>query len=385
MAIFPGSAIPSAVSDYEIDNSVRFDDGSSPLLRRTPTATGDRQKMTWSAWVKKCYQNQSEYKKLIHIGSGSDELGLLWFDADEFWFYYYTGSYVAYLKTNAKYRDPSSWYHFVVSIDSTQATAADRIKIYVNGEQVTDFSTETYFAQNTNLPNVSGTAMDIGAYTASGIYFDGYFADFYFIDGTQLPASSFGELDSDTNMWKPLDSDDVKDAVNFGVNGFFQKYNSTELANSFVDVSEGGFKPSENITADVLIVAGGGGGGWAPHSSGGGGGGGGGFKYFSQKSLTADVALSVTVGAGGVGQKKGGDSSFGSDTATGGGAGDMTTAGGSYTGVLGVAARYNTSGHAGTANQGNDGGNGYGSQSSQFWRWGGGAMQPGAMEVVMRW
>ena len=57
MAIFPGSAIPSAVSDYEIENSVRFDDGSSPLLRRTPTATGDRQKMTWSAWVKKCYQN----------------------------------------------------------------------------------------------------------------------------------------------------------------------------------------------------------------------------------------------------------------------------------------------------------------------------------------
>ena len=52
MAIFPGSAIPSAVSDYEIENSVRFDDGSSPLLRRTPTATGDRQKMTWSAWVK---------------------------------------------------------------------------------------------------------------------------------------------------------------------------------------------------------------------------------------------------------------------------------------------------------------------------------------------
>ena len=229
MAIFPGSAIPSAVSDYEIENSVRFDDGSSPLLRRTPTATGDRQKMTWSAWVKKCYQNQSEYKKLIHIGSGSDELGLLWFDADEFWFYYYTGSYVAYLKTNAKYRDPSSWYHFVVSIDSTQATASDRIKIYVNGEQVTSFATETYFAQNTNLPNVSGTAMDIGAYTTSGIYFDGYFADFYFIDGTQLPASTFGELDSDTNQWKPLDSDDVKDAVTFGVNGFYQKYNSTEL------------------------------------------------------------------------------------------------------------------------------------------------------------
>ena len=235
MAIFPGSAIPSAVSDYEIENSVRFDDGSSPLLRRTPTATGDRQKMTWSAWVKKCYQNQSEYKKLIHIGSGSDELGLLWFDADEFWFYYYTGSYVAYLKTNAKYRDPSSWYHFVVSIDSTQATASDRIKIYVNGEQVTSFATETYFAQNTNLPNVSGTAMDIGAYTTSGIYFDGYFADFYFIDGTQLPASTFGELDSTTNQWKPLDSDDVKDAVNFGTNGFFQKYNSTELGASFAD------------------------------------------------------------------------------------------------------------------------------------------------------
>ncbi len=141
--------------------------------------------------------------------------------------------------------------------------------------------------------------------------------------------------------------------------------------------SEGGFKPSENITADVLVVAGGGGGGWAPHSAGGGGGGGGGFKYFSQKSLTADVALSVTVGAGGAGQKEGGDSSFGSDTSAGGGAGDMTTAGGSYTGGSGGGGRYNTSGHAGTANQGNDGGNGYGSHPSYSGGGGGGASAVG--------
>jgi hypothetical protein len=62
---------------------------------------------------------------------------------------------------------------------------------------------------------------------------DGYLAEAYFIDGTQLAPSTFGELDSTTNQWKPLDSDDVKDAVTFGTNGFYQKYNSTELAASF--------------------------------------------------------------------------------------------------------------------------------------------------------
>ncbi len=383
MAIFPGSAIPSAVSDYEIDNSVRFEDADSAELSRTFGSAGDQTAWTFSAWIKRvdraedigarpvfgAYTDSSNWSEIRYH---SDHDSLRWIET-------ISGSTVGQLRTSASYRDPSSWYHITCTWDSDNGTSGNRMRMYVNGEEVTAFATDTnpssgqVSATNKACEHTVGSTRD----SSSTYYTSGYMAEVYFIDGTALTPSTFGELDSDTNQWKPLDSDDVKDAVSFGTNGFFQKYNSTELAASFVDSTEGGFKPSENITADVLIVAGGGGGGWAPHSAGGGGGGGGGFKYFSQKSLTADVALSVTVGAGGAGQKEGGDSSFGSDTSAGGGAGDMTTAGGSYTGGSGGGGRYNTSGHAGTANQGNAGGNGYGSHPSYSGGGGGGASAVG--------
>jgi hypothetical protein len=235
MAIFPGSAIPSAVSDYEIDNSLRFNDDDSAYLSRVQ---GDGSRKTWtvSFWFKRGNLGIDRPE----IFGCDDVAGVILGDAIRF----PTSDIMEYLidggtytvKTTQVFRDPSAWYHTVIATDTTQAVAANRVKFYVNGEIVTDFSTASYPTQDYEPDGINndGKTVSIGK-ALSTKYYDGYLAEFFFVDGTALTPSSFGELDSDTNQWKPLDSDTVKDAVTFGTNGFYQKYNSTELAASFAD------------------------------------------------------------------------------------------------------------------------------------------------------
>ena len=283
MAIFPGSAIPSAVSDYEIDNSVRFEDADSAELSRTFGSAGDQTAWTFSAWIKRvdraedigarpvfgAYTDSSNWSEIRYH---SDHDSLRWIET-------ISGSTVGQLRTSASYRDPSSWYHITCTWDSDNGTSGNRMRMYVNGEEVTAFATDTnpssgqVSATNKACEHTVGSTRD----SSSTYYTSGYMAEVYFIDGTALTPSTFGELDSKTNQWKPLDSDDVKDAVSFGTNGFFQKYNSTELAASFEDSSplttDNTFSPTESITANILLVAGGGAGGVNHHGAGGGGGG----------------------------------------------------------------------------------------------------------------
>ena len=241
MAIFPGSAIPSAVSDdYEIENSVRFNDNDSASLKRTPTTAGNRRTWTVSFWVKRSEVVTSSNpgdEMLFTAENGGDEFYIRWGDGGTILNVYNGGSSPAdsVFKTTQSFNDPSAWYHIVFAADTTQPTSSDRCKLYVNGEQVTAFSVTNYPAEDTEWV-VNGTYLHtIGSENGTGMFYDGYMAEFYLIDGTALTPSDFGELDSTTNQWIPLDSDDVKDAVTFGTNGFYQKYNSTELGASFAD------------------------------------------------------------------------------------------------------------------------------------------------------
>jgi hypothetical protein len=319
MAIFPGSAIPSAVSDYEIDNSLRFDDGDSAYLTKTDYGAGNRTSWTWSGWTKFSqtttqpalfsWQVDGSPNHRTSLDTGNSDLN----------FANYTGSYAARIVTNAKYRDPGAWYHVVAVWDTDNATEGDRLRLYVNGERVTSLGTETYPTSGFNsvLGDASGH-FDIGQQGDGSQYMDGYLAEVYFIDGQSLTAASFGELDSDTNQWKPLDSDDVKDAVTFGTNGFFQKYNSTELAASFADSynagggggagaaggaastsvgGAGGIGKAYTIadgTTSVYYAGGGGGAGTGGPAAGGSGGGGAG----SNNGTTAPGAGTANTGGG---------------------------------------------------------------------------------------
>ena len=231
MAIFPGSAIPSAVSDYEIDNSLRFNTSDSPKLTRTNDAPTNEKIWTWSGWVKKC-SSATHQTLMSGAKSGSTRQGYITFNIthdNAIRFNYFNASDTGYeIKTNAVYRDPSSWYHVLVIYNSTNATAADRMQIWINGERqdVTKGSNGDAPLNDTTGINGDGFTQTVGYYndtSTSQYYVDGYLAEVYFVDGTEYAASTFGELDSTTNQWKPLDSDDVKDDVTFGANGFYQK------------------------------------------------------------------------------------------------------------------------------------------------------------------
>ena len=121
------------------------------------------------------------------------------------------------ITTNRLFRDVSAWYHVVIAFDTTQSTASDRVKFYVNGVQETSFSVSTYPSQNTDIRfNSSSLSQEIGRITAD-TYMDGAMSHVHFIDGIAYTPSAFGETDTTTGEWKAKTSP----SVTYGNNGFF--------------------------------------------------------------------------------------------------------------------------------------------------------------------
>ena len=192
---------------YSIDQSIMLDQGDDAYLHFTPSSSGSRTTFTYSVWMKSCGLGSDGYLPIFGYKAGS-ESG--YYQNDFFitgntlrWFGNLTGS--SSLITNRVFRDQSSWYHIVFAVDTTQSTAANRMKFYVNGSQITSFSTETYPAEDEALYiGMASKALEIGrlqaAYTANA-----YFAEAYFIENSQLTPSSFGETDSVTGQWIPIE------------------------------------------------------------------------------------------------------------------------------------------------------------------------------------
>ena len=195
---------------------------ASTYLSKSISTTGDEQKFTISTWVKRSALSDNG---IFISGSQSTETGYfaIYFSGNAIRVRFYEGS-AKDVVTSALYRDISAWYHIVVKVDTTQSTAADRVIIYVNGEEQNK-SSATYVTQNFNtLVNTSGETHVIGATRNSsgviGNQFDGLMAHFHFIDGTAYQASTFGETDSTSGIWKPK----VSPSVTYGTNGFFLKF-----------------------------------------------------------------------------------------------------------------------------------------------------------------
>ena len=232
---------------YVVDNSLRFDDGSSDSLTRT-LSSSNRKTYTISTWVKR-----SELGIVQNIftsgANGVGDSGLRFLSGNNISFYEILSPYSSYdfsLETDAVFRDVSAWYHIVISVDTTQATNSNRIKIYVNNSQITSFSSVAYPSQdfqgfiNHDFSHQVSGAVDI---TFGNRYFNGYQAEFVFIDGQQLDPTSFGEFDSDSpTIWKPKDVS----GLTFGNNGFYLDFeNSGSLG---ADVSGNG----NNFTVNNL-------------------------------------------------------------------------------------------------------------------------------------
>jgi hypothetical protein len=211
---------------YEVDNSLRFNSASNDYLSRTNGTPTNNKILTFSAWIKR--SNITTYMDLFdQDGGGSDYGQLQLTNADAFVIYQRTsGSTDLHLQTTQLFRDVSAWYHLVVAYDTTQATASNRIKLYVNGTQVTSFSIETYPSQNLVIrQNTASLGITVGNYSSGSNQYAGYMAEVYMIDGQALTPSDFGETDADTNIWKPIPYTGT-----FGTNGFYLKFaNSSAL------------------------------------------------------------------------------------------------------------------------------------------------------------
>jgi len=220
MSIIGNEALAGASGQagYFIDRSLRFRSSAGAYLSRTPSVNGNRQTFTFSCWIKRGSDIGSGARRIFesHIG-GSDDF-IRW-NNDNIMMYFTSGA--MNVQTTAVYRDPSAWYHIVWRVDTTQATASDRNRLYVNGVQVTTFSTATYPSQNysTGSLQVAGKQHNIGSYGGSTEAIDGYLTEVNFIDGQSLDASYFGETDTDTGVWKPIEY-----IGSYGTNGFYLNF-----------------------------------------------------------------------------------------------------------------------------------------------------------------
>ena len=204
---------------YQISRSVRLRASASAYFNRTPASATNRKTWTWSAWVKRGSLGSAQTLFNVGDGTGTNELLISFPATDIIRFYSYIGAYQMQLDTTQVFRDPSAWYHIVVSVDTTQATASNRAKLYVNGSQITAFSTATYPSQNYDAYINITQPHSIGRDIFVGRYFDGYLTEINFIDGQALTPSSFGETNAVTGVWQPK-----KYSGTYGTNGFYLNF-----------------------------------------------------------------------------------------------------------------------------------------------------------------
>ena len=206
----------SALGGYQIERSLRFNSADSAYLNRTLTTPTDGKRWTWSGWVKRGILTAETGTAQMLFSAGS-ALAFFRFSTTDTLVSGWTGA--SNLETTQVFRDPSSWYHIMLVVDTTQATASNRVKYYVNGSQITAFATTDYPTQNSTTTINSAVAHNIGAYQSNSQYFNGYMTEVNFIDGQALTPSDFGETDSATGVWKPKAYTGT-----YGTNGFFLKF-----------------------------------------------------------------------------------------------------------------------------------------------------------------
>jgi len=197
-------------SGFDIDQSIRFNDNDSAYFSRTPSSASNRRTFTFSCWFKRA--NITSANAPIFSAGGDD--WLMFLSANTLGFNTSGSNYR--IVTTQVFRDPAAWTHLVLRVDTTNSTAGDRLRLYINGSEVTDFGTDTNPTLNFETSFNNTGEHDIGKLVGASQYFDGYLSQINFVDGSSLGPSSFGETSSETGQWVAKNY-----SGSYGTNGFF--------------------------------------------------------------------------------------------------------------------------------------------------------------------
>jgi len=235
---------------YDIANSLMFDQNDTPKLDRTPSSTGDRKTWTWSAWLKR--SSLDDPNDWFFSSADSSERQSIAFYNDQFYFEHTNSSGSGFLLSNRYFRDVSAWYHIVVVWDTTQATDSDRVKIYINGEQLAGFTggaggTGGYptLNQQGEINNTSGVYIG-NLVSYSGYNYDGYMSEVNFVDGQALTPSDFAKTNLSTNQWVAK-----KYVGSYGTNGFYLNFDDSSSIGNDSSGNGNNFATTNLVAADV--------------------------------------------------------------------------------------------------------------------------------------
>ena len=222
-------------------------------LQRNPTSTGNRKVHTWSGWVKQNRLNTAASNNIWYVASaGNSEWRILITNTGNLNVSDYIPSpqgIAMQVRTERLLRDHGSWFHLLVSVDTTQSTESERIKVYLDGVRVTEFSSTNYGSQNHETrSNTVGEVNYLGQNTAGGGTYQAYceLFDVFSVDGQALTPEVFGfykdgngyisagttqATDFRSGQWSPRSPKSIKYEINrrggFGVNGFYLPMNDS--------------------------------------------------------------------------------------------------------------------------------------------------------------
>ena len=208
-----------------IEGSLRFNDDDSAYLSWTPDETGDSQKkFTLSFWIKRANIEESQ---IFSIGASTSDRIFLRFDSSHFLDFFCSsgGSTIGRYTTSRVFRDPSSWYHIVVSVDTSLANA-NSIRIYINGEEDSGSPSTNFNNQSTVFGTQIIHAVGSESWSLGSTILDGYLAEFHCVDNAQLGSDAFGEFKN--GVWVAKTP-----SVTYGTNGFYLNFQDDTEVESF--------------------------------------------------------------------------------------------------------------------------------------------------------
>jgi len=214
----------SISTGYDIDNSLKFERDNNEAVETTNQAAGNRKTWTFSAWIKRTALSE-DYHTIFCAGYTNIQI----MSNNRPRLILYNGSSEVYADPEMLMRDTSAWYHIVVQVDSTQSTASDRVKWWINGDRITDFNNSTYTSMSQNeefdfgqAGSGSGNWLRLGEFFGGSEGFGGYMADVYYLNGTAAQASDFGKYDSNSGIWIPKEYT----GSGYGTQGFYYKFDN---------------------------------------------------------------------------------------------------------------------------------------------------------------